>query len=141
MKAIVKTDNRPERDKYYDKLWDRFVRDAKLTPMQARIAHEYLMTNTKERLREFIDINFMASILALIENFGWGTTATSTRIPRFRNAVNDILEEVFDHQSLSGDVMYKYDGCGFERLRIRLHRHGVEYDAYYTVPEEERKER
>lgn len=141
MKAIVKTDTRPVRDQYFDRMWERFVRDARLTPIQTRMAHEYLIRIEKEQLRELLDIVTMASFITLIEDFGFGTTPGATRIPRFRNALNDLLEEAFGHQSISGDILYQYDGCAYERLRARLHRHGVEFDAYYDVPEEDREDR
>lgn len=65
------------------------------------------------------DAFVMASMLVLIEQFGFGTKEDSTRLPRFVKALQDKIDTNADH----------YDDAVAEGLRNQLHNLGVEYDT------------
>lgn len=131
MKVQVSTDKRDERDQYFDREWEKLIKAARLNPLQTRMCREYLRKIEKEQLVELLDISLMAGLLALIEAFNFGTGKTAKRLGRYRDAVNNILEDVFDKKVIIGDLLYSYDGCAVERLRHRLHKYGVEYAPIY----------
>ena len=60
----------------------------------------------------------MASILALVEEFGYGTTENATRIPRFVMKLQDIIDINAEH----------YDDAVAIGLRNKLQDLGVNYE-------------
>ncbi len=63
------------------------------------------------------DAFVMASMLVLIEEFGFGTKEDSTRLPRFVKALQDTI-----------DInATQYDDAVAEGLRNRLHNLGIDY--------------
>ncbi len=63
------------------------------------------------------DAFVMASMLVLIEQFGFGTTENSTRIHRFVKALQDTIDTGAEY----------YDDAVAEGLKNRLHNLGVNY--------------
>ena len=85
-----------------------------LYKLQAQKAIEY---EVKDAIRITADSFVMASILALVEEFGFGTTEQSTRIPRFIERLQSIIDTNADH----------YDDAVAIGLRNKLHGLGIEY--------------
>ncbi len=65
------------------------------------------------------DAFVMASMLVLIEEFGFGTKEDSTRLPRFVKALQDTID-------INAE---QYDDAVAEGLRNRLNNLGVDYDT------------
>ena len=65
------------------------------------------------------DAFVMASMLVLIEEFGFGTKEDSTRLPRFVKALQDTIDTNAE----------QYDDAVAEGLRNRLSNLGVDYDG------------
>jgi hypothetical protein len=65
------------------------------------------------------DAFVMASMLVLIEEFGFGTKEDSTRLPRFVKALQDTIDT----------NAAQYDDAVAEGLRNRLSNLGVDYDG------------
>ena len=82
--------------------------------VQAENACVYAMTDA---IDISCDASIMASVLALIEVFGWGTGKSATRIPRFMAEVQKNMDKFAERD---GDAMA-------EGMRARLHNYGVEY--------------
>lgn len=85
-----------------------------LYKIQAKQAIEY---EVKDAIRITADSFVMASLLVLIEEFGFGTTKNSTRIHRFIARLQNIIDTNAEH----------YDDAVAIGLRNQLHRLGVEY--------------
>lgn len=72
----------------------------------------------KDTLNITADSFIIGALIVLIEEFGWGTDEKrATRIPRFMNALQEIID-------INAD---KYDDAVAEGLRIRLHKLGVDF--------------
>ena len=82
--------------------------------IQARQAIEY---EVKDAIRITADSFVMASILALVEEFGFGTNEQSTRIYRFVAKLQEIIDTNADY----------YDDAVAIGLRNKLHGLGIEY--------------
>lgn len=85
-----------------------------LYKIQAQKAIEY---EVRDSIRITADSFVMASILALVEEFGFGTTEQSTRIPRFIERLQSIIDVNAEH----------YDDAVAIGLRNKLHGWGIEY--------------
>lgn len=83
--------------------------------MQAQKAIDYAVRDT---VRVTADAFIMASVLALIEEFDFGTKEQSTRIPRFIAKLQDVIDTNADF----------YDDAIAEGLKNKLHNYGIEYD-------------
>jgi hypothetical protein len=86
-----------------------------LYKMQAQKAIEY---EVRDAIRTTADSFVMAAILALVEEFDFGTKPNSSRIPRFVMKLQDIIDI---------NAAY-YDDAIAEGLRNKLHNLGIEYD-------------
>lgn len=86
-----------------------------LYKIQARQAIEY---EVKDAIRITADSFVMASMLALVEEFGFGTNERSTRLPRFIERLQSIIDTNADH----------YDDAVAIGLRNKLHGLGIEYN-------------
>jgi len=86
-----------------------------LYKMQAQKAIEY---EVSEAIRTTADSFVMAAILALVEEFDFGTKENSTRIPRFVMKLQDIID-------INAE---RYDDAVAIGLRNKLHNLGIEYD-------------
>lgn len=97
--------------KYY-RIVNRFP---ELYKRQAQNAINYAV---KDTLDITADSFVIASLIVLIEEFGWGTDEKrATKIPRFMKA----LQETID---INAD---KFDDAVAEGLRIRLHNLGIDF--------------
>ena len=85
-----------------------------LYKLQAQKAIEY---EVSDAIRITAHSFVMASILALVEEFGFGTTVQSTRIPRFVERLQSIIDTNADY----------YDDAVAIGLRNKLHGLGIEY--------------
>ena len=74
-----------------------------------------------DAIRTTADAFVMASILALVEEFGFGTTEQATRIPRFVNRLQGIIDVNAEH----------YDDAVAIGLRNKLHGLGIEYKEVF----------
>ena len=84
--------------------------------IQARQAIEY---EVKDAIRITADSFVMASILALVEEFGFGTNEQSTRIYRFVAKLQEIIDTNAEY----------YDDAVAIGLRNKLHGLGIEYGS------------
>jgi hypothetical protein len=73
MKVLAKADNRSEIDKRYDTIYNKMVRDARLTPLQENIVATYLHKIMQMRIHEIEGVVEMAYLIALIESEHYGT--------------------------------------------------------------------
>lgn len=85
-----------------------------LYKLQAQKAIEY---EVSDAIRITANSFVMASMLALVEEFGFGTTAQSTRILRFIKRLQSIIDVNAEH----------YDDAVAIGLRNKLHGLGIEY--------------
>lgn len=85
-----------------------------LYKMQAKKAIEY---EVSDAIRITADSFVMASMLALVEEFGFGTNERSTRILRFVKRLQNIIDTSADY----------YDDAVAIGLRNKLHGLGIEY--------------
>jgi hypothetical protein len=82
-----------------------------------RQAMQVIDTEVRSAISITADAFVMASMLVLIEEFGFGTKEDSTRLPRFVKALQDTID-------LNAT---QYDDAVAEGLRNRLHNLGVDY--------------
>lgn len=75
-----------------------------------------------EAIRMTADSFVMASIIALVEEFGFGTTPNSTRIGRFVAKLQEIIDTNAEF----------YDNAVVEGLYNKLHNLGVDYNLRGT---------
>ena len=94
-----------------------------LYKIQAKQAIEY---EVKDAIRITADSFVMASVLALIEEFDFGTTKTSTRVHRFIARLQSIIDTNAEH----------YDDAVAIGLRNKLHGLGIEYNLGGTDNEQ-----
>ena len=130
MKVKVKADNRSEIDKRFDSIYNKMVRDAHLTPLQENIVATYLHKITQMRINEVEAAIEMSYLISLIESEHYGTDKKrAKKLPRVQAYAADVINEVFGHSCIdSAGFWNSYDGCGVERLKVRLERNGVDYD-------------
>lgn len=86
-----------------------------LYKMQAQKAIEY---EVSEAIRTTADSFVMASVLALVEEFDFGTNERSTRIPRFIARLQTIIDTNAEY----------YDDAVAYGLRNKLHNLGIDYN-------------
>ena len=93
------------------KIINRFPALYKLQAQQA------LRYEVREAIRTTADSFVLASLLALIEEFDFGTNSQATRIPRFVKKLQEIIDTNSDY----------YDEAVAIGLRNKLHGYGIEY--------------
>lgn len=71
-----------------------------------------------EAIRMTADSFVMASLLALVEEFGFGTTESSTRLNRFVAKLQEIIDTSAEY----------YDDAVVEGLHNKLHALGIDYN-------------
>ena len=131
MKAIVNRDNRNEKDRKFDNLWNRLCREANLSARQSMIVARYVRDIVERRMYEIQSADDMSWMLSLIESEGFGTDVKrgAKRLPRVQQKAADYRNEAYGHKCLDANGVWQtYDGCGLEHLQQKLLRHGVEYD-------------
>lgn len=132
MKVKVKADNRSEIDKRFDSVYNKMVRDANLSPKQRNIVDTYLHKIMQMRVNEVEAAIEMAYLVALVESEHFGTDVKRGAKKLFRTQAYaaDVINEAFGHSCIdSAGFWNSYDGCGVERLKVRLARNGVDYDT------------
>ena len=130
MKVKVKADNRSEIDKRFDSIYNKMVRDAHLSPKQENIVATYLHKIMQMRINEVEAATEMSYLIALIESEHYGTDKKrAKKLPRVQAYAVDVINEAFGHSCIdSAGFWNSYDGCGVERLKVRLERNGIQYD-------------
>ena len=132
MKAIINKDKRNEEDKKYDILYNKMVRQAKLNPVQEKIVATYLRHLFGMRMHEIEAAVDMGWLIALIESEKFGTDVArgAKRLIRAQKYAVEARNEAYGNGCFNANGIWdKYDGCGLEHLKVRLSRHGVEYDT------------
>lgn len=127
MKAKALLDKRSEADKKYDRLFDKMVRDANLSPKQRMIVTNYIAKITGEKVREVENAMDMGFWIGCIELFNYGHNKRATRLPKLQAYVRDVVNEAYGKDCIDANGQVCYDGCGIEHLKMRLARHGVEF--------------
>ena len=130
MKVKVSADNRSEIDKRFDTIYNKMVRDAHLSPKQENIVATYLHKIMQMRINEIEAAVEMSYLISMIESEHFGTDKKrATRLYRVQAYAAECINEAYGHSCIdSAGFWNSYDGCGLERLKLRLERHGVEYD-------------
>lgn len=131
MNAIVNRDNRCEIDRRFDDMYNKMIREAKLTPRQINVVGKYLHAIMKMRIHEIRGAADMSWILSLAEGEGYGTNVRrgAFRLQRAHKRAVEIRDEAFSHGSVDARGFWNsYDGCGYERLQTRMRSHGLEYE-------------
>ena len=131
MKAKVKLDNRNNVDKMWDDMYNKMVRTAHLSPRQSMIVSQYLREIIGLRIHEIEAAVEMSYMLALIEGERFGTDVKrgASRLIRVQNNAVDIRNKAYGYECIDANGCIVYDGCGLERLQLRLKNHGVEYQT------------
>lgn len=127
MKAKALLDKRSEADKKYDRLFDKMVRDANLSPKQRMIVINYIAKITGEKVREVENAMDMGFWIGLIELEHFGHNKRATKLPRLQAYVRDVVNEAYGKDCIDANGQVCYDGCGIEHLKMHLARHGVEF--------------
>lgn len=83
-----------------------------------RQALQAIDTESSRSIRSTADAFLMAAMLVLIEEFDFGTTATSTKLTRFVQAMQNKIDTSADF----------YEIAVIEGLHNQLLSHGVEYN-------------
>lgn len=83
-----------------------------------RQALQVLDYEKHETIRMTADSFVMASLIALVEEFGFGTTETSTRLNRFVAKLQEIIDTSAEY----------YDDAVVEGLHNKLHALGIDYN-------------
>ena len=132
MNAKVVKDKRSEIDRKYDEMWNKLCRDANLNPRQKMMVAHYLRELMSLRIHEVESAVDMGWLIALIEceKFGTDMSKGAKRLHRCHAKCVEARNEAYKGGSYNANGVWdRYDGCGLERLKIRLARHGVEYDT------------
>lgn len=131
MKVKVSADRRSEIDKRFDSVYNKMVRDAHLSPKQENIVATYLHKIMNMRVTEIEAAVEMGYLIALVESEHFGTDFKrgATRLTRTQAYAAEVINEAFGHSCIdSAGFWNSYDGCGIERLKLRLERLGLEYE-------------
>lgn len=131
MKAKVEKDRRSDVDKAFDKIYNKMVHDAKLTPRQENIVAAYMRKIMVMRMHEVESVVDMSWMLSAIENDRCGTDPKkgATRLVKLQNGAAEIRNEAYGHEFAdSNGFWHSYDGCGLEHLQVRLKRYGCVYE-------------
>lgn len=83
-----------------------------------RQALQVLDYEKHETIRMTADSFVMASLIALVEEFGFGTTETSTRLNRFAAKLQEVIDTSAEY----------YDEAVVEGLHNKLHALGIDYN-------------
>lgn len=126
MKRKVELDNRCNFDKKYDRMFDKMVRDANLSPKQKYIVSQYLKTIIGENVKEVENAMDMGYAIGLIEVEHFGHNKRATKLPRLQKYVREVVNEAYGNDCIDANGRIHYDGCGIGHLEVRLSRHGVE---------------
>lgn len=132
MKVKVKADNRSEIDKRFDSIYNKMVRDAHLSPKQENIVSTYLHKIMQMRINEIEAAIEMGYLIALIESEHFGTDQKrgAKRLYRVQEAAAGVINDAYGHSCIdSAGFWNSYDGCGVERLKVKLARLGVDYET------------
>lgn len=131
MKAKVTLDKRSDFDKKWDKLWNELVRSAKLSAIQSTLVAAYLRKLMTMRIHEVESAVDMGWLLSLIEGEKFGTDVRhgATRLLRAQKKALEIRNDAYGKNCIDANGHIEYDGCGLDRLQIKLRRYDVEYDT------------
>ena len=83
-----------------------------------RQAKQVIDQEKGKAIRSTANAFVMATMIVLVEDFGFGTAATSTKILKFRDALQKVIDTSADY----------YTDAVVEGLHNRLHNLGIEYD-------------
>lgn len=126
MKVKTELDKRGSLDKRYDLMFNKMVRDANLSPKQRMIISAYLKSILDEKIKEVENAMDMGYCIGLIEVEKFGCNKRATRLPKLRKYVRGVVNQAYAHETIDANgVWNNYDGCGIERLEMRLERLGV----------------
>lgn len=134
MKAKVTGDKRPQFDKMWDDLWNAMVKAANLNPRQAYLVRAYVRELMGLRIHEIEAAVEMGFLIALIEGEKFGTDVKrgASRLIRVQKNAVEARNEAYGHDCIDANgTLVDYDGCGIEHMKVRLRRHGVEYETKF----------
>lgn len=132
MKAIVNKDPRSAIDRKWDEMFEELCRKARLDPKQRALVKAYARDILSLKIHEIEGAIEMSYLAALIESEHYGTNAKygATRLRRVQEKATEILDSAYGKGCYDARGRHlSYDGCGYERLVLRLERLGVYYEG------------
>lgn len=130
MKVKVVKDRRCDIDRLYDDLFNKMVRDAALNARQSVIVKTFLRDIVRRRIQEVEAAVEMGYLLALIEVERCGTSRKATRLKKIQARAAEHINEAYSRGYINANGFFEdYDGCGYERLKAKLHGYGLEYEG------------
>lgn len=129
MRTKIEVDRRAEIDKKYDKMYEKMVKAACLSPKQKAVVSAYLRAIIQEKIQEVENAMDMSYWIGLIELYKFGCNKRATRLPRLQKYVKEIVNEAYGHSCVDANGMViDYDGCGLSWLKCKLRRYGIEIE-------------
>ena len=132
MNAIVTKDPRSAIDRKWDEMFERLVRDASLNPKQRALVKAYARELLSLKIHEIEGAVEMSYLAALIESEGFGVDAKrgAVRLRRAQERATALIDEAYGKTCYDARGRHlSYDGCGYERLVLRLDRLGIQYEG------------
>lgn len=132
MKAIVNKDPRSAIDRKWDELFEELCRKARLDPKQRVLVRAYARELLGLKIHEIEGAIEMSYLAALIESEHFGTNSRrgAKRLRRVQSYAVDLINDAYGKGCIdSRGRCVSYDGCGYERLVLRLDRNGIKYDG------------
>jgi hypothetical protein len=130
MKVKVKADRRSAIDREYDDMYNKMLRESGINARQSVIVKTFLRAIVRRRIQEIEAAVEMGYLLALIETERFGTSPKSTRLKRVQARAAEHINEAYSRGYINANGFFEdYDGCGYERLKAKLHGYGLEYEG------------
>lgn len=132
MNAIVNKDPRSAIDRKWDEMFEELCRKARLDPKQRMLVRVYARELLSLKIHEIEGAVEMAYLASLIETEKFGTNAKygAKRLRRVQTHATALIDDAYGKSCYDGQGRHhSYDGCGYERLVLRLERHGIIYEG------------
>ena len=132
MKAIVNKDPRSAIDRKWDEMFEELCRKARLDPKQRALVRAYARELLGLKIHEIEGAIEMSYLISLIESEHFGTNAKygAVRLRRVQEKATELIEDAYGKTCYDARGRHlSYDGCGYERLVLRLERHGIRYEG------------
>ena len=132
MNVKINKDPRSAIDRKWDEMFERLCREAGLSPKQRVLTRAYVRELLSLKMHEIEGAVEMAYIASLIESEGFGVNAKrgAKRLRRVQERATALIDEAYGKTCYDASGRHlSYDGCGYERLVLRLDRLGVTYEG------------
>ena len=130
MKVKVKADRRSAIDREYDDMYNKMLRESGINARQSVIVKTFLRAIVRRRIQEIEAAVEMGYLLSLIEVERCGTSRKATRLKKIQARAAEHINEAYSRGYINANGFFEdYDGCGYERLKAKLHGYGLEYEG------------